>query len=313
MRGGVSASGRHVRVGASASARPGMLATVGAYAMLMKPRIVVLLLVTTVPSMILAEEGVPSLWLIAATLIGGTLAAGGANAINQYVDRDIDRIMRRTRRRPLPSRRIEPVAALAFGIVLGVAGFAWLASTVNLLAAALATSGILFYVFVYTLWLKRTSPQNIVIGGAAGAVPTLVGWAAVTGRVEPPAAVLFAVVFLWTPPHFWALALRYRRDYAAAGTPMLPIVSGTEATLRQMLVYSVVLAAASLALVPIAGMGPVYTVSAAILGAMFVAEALRLAGGVTGAAAMRLFRYSIWYLALLFVSVAADTIVRFGV
>jgi heme o synthase len=297
----------------SASARPGTLATAGAYAMLMKPRIVLLLLVTTVPAMILADGGVPSGWLIAATLIGGTLAAGGANAINQYVDRDIDRIMRRTRRRPLPSRRIEPRAALAFGIVLGTAGFAWLTLTVNLPAAALATSGILFYVFVYTLWLKRSSPQNIVIGGAAGAVPTLVGWAAVTGRLEPPAAVLFAVVFLWTPPHFWALALRYQRDYAAAGVPMLPVVSGIEATLRQMLVYCVILVAASLALVPVAGMGPVYAVTAAVLGATFVAEAVRLARGVTGTAAMRLFRYSIWYLALLFLAVAVDTIVRFGV
>ena len=283
-----------------------------AYVKLTKPRIVVLLLITTVPAMILADRGVPSLWLIAATLLGGTLSAGGANAVNQYLDRDIDEIMLRTRRRPLPSRRIEPRDALVFGLVLGVAGFAFLWATVNLLSAALATAAMAFYVLVYTLWLKRRSPQNIVIGGAAGAVPALVGWTAVTGRIGWPAVVLFLIVFVWTPPHFWALSLRYRRDYAAAGVPMLPVVAGEDETRRQILWYSIGLVAISLALVPVAHMGFLYLVAAMVLGARFVSGALKLRRRPTLAAAMALFRYSLVYLAVLFAAVAVDTVVRFG-
>jgi protoheme IX farnesyltransferase len=283
-----------------------------AYLKLTKPRIVELLLITTVPSMVLADRGLPSLWLIGATLIGGTMAAGGANAINQYLDRDIDAVMSRTRRRPLPARAIPPGRALTFGVALGLAGFAWLWVTVNALAAALAGSAILFYVFVYTRWLKRSSPQNIVIGGAAGAVPALVGWAAVTGRVGLPALVLFAIVFVWTPPHFWALALRYERDYAAAGVPMLPVVAGGAATVRSILAYSLVLVATSLLLWPVASTGPVYPAAAVVLGGLFIARAISLRRSRTVAAAMSLFRYSVAYLALLFAALAVDTLVRFG-
>jgi protoheme IX farnesyltransferase len=291
------------------SRTPGIVA---AYVRLTKPRIIVLLLITTVPAMVLADRGMPSLWLVAATLIGGTLSAGGANAINQYLDRDIDEIMRRTRRRPLPAHVIAPRRALVLGMTLGVAGFAWLTVFVNLLSALLGTAGLLFYVFVYTVWLKRTSPQNIVIGGAAGAVPALVGWAAVTGRVGWPAVVLFGIVFLWTPPHFWALALRYERDYAAAGVPMLPVVAGTEVTVRQILVYSVALVAGSGVLIPVGHLGLVYGISAALLGSGFIAEALRLRRQPTMGSAMRLFRYSLTYLALMFGAVALDTLVRYG-
>jgi protoheme IX farnesyltransferase len=288
---------------------PGVLS---AYFQLTKPRIVLLLLITTVPAMILARRAVPSLWLIAATLIGGTLSAGGANAINQYVDRDIDELMTRTRRRPLPARALEPGRALAFGILLGVAGFLWLAFLVNLPAALLSASALLFYVFVYTLWLKRATPQNIVIGGAAGAAPALVGWAAVTGRVGWGAVVLFAIVFVWTPPHFWALSLRYRSDYALAGVPMLPVVAGRDATTRQILVYSVVLAAVSLVLWPVTNSGVLYPVAAVVLGGVFVAKAVQLRARGTTAAAMSLFRYSIAYLAILFGVVALDALVHLG-
>jgi heme o synthase len=283
-----------------------------AYLELTKPRIVLLLLITTVPAMILADRGIPSLWRIAATLFGGTLSAGGANAINQYIDRDIDEVMVRTRRRPLPTHLIEPRRALAFGIVLGVLGFLWLVSLVNLPAALLSAAALLFYVFVYTVWLKRSTPQNIVIGGAAGAAPALVGWAAVTGRVGWPAVVLFAIVFVWTPPHFWALSLRYRRDYAVAGVPMLPVVAGRDATTRHILVYSWVLLAVSMALWPVARTGLVYPVGAVALGGIFVARAMRLRVKGTTAAAMSLFRYSIAYLALLFGAVALDTLLHLG-
>jgi protoheme IX farnesyltransferase len=283
-----------------------------AYLALTKPRIVLLLLITTVPAMILADGGLPSLSLIAATLFGGTLSAGGANAINQFIDRDIDEVMTRTRRRPLPAHTIEPRRALAFGISLGVIGFVWLALVVNLPAALLSASALLFYVFVYTLWLKRATPQNIVIGGAAGAAPALVGWAAVTGRVEWPAVVLFAIVFVWTPPHFWALSLRYQRDYAAAGVPMLPVVAGDEATVRQILVYSVVLVGVSLLLWPVARTGLIYPASAIALGGAFLTRAMHLRTRRTTAAAMSLFRFSIAYLALLFGAVALDALVRLG-
>jgi heme o synthase len=282
-----------------------------AYVALTKPRIIELLLVTTVPTMVLAEGGIPSPWLMIAVVVGGTLAAGGANAINQYVDRDIDDVMRRTRHRPLPRREVTPTGALRFGVALSLASFAFLWLAVNPLSALLAASAIVFYVFIYTLWLKRSTPQNIVIGGAAGCVPVLIAWAAVTGRVEVPALVLFAIVFYWTPPHFWALALRYRSDYAAARVPMLPVVRGQVETARQILVYSVVLVAVSLLLLPAAGMGLIYLAAAALLGVLFLRHAVRLRRNAEdGRAAIGLFRYSISYLTLLFAAVAADALLR---
>ena len=284
--------------------------TAAAYFQLTKPRIISLLLITTVPAMILAAGEVPSIWLILATLLGGTLAAGSANAINCYIDRDIDQIMKRTRRRPLPAHEVTPERALAFGYILGAISFFFLAMTVNVLAASLCLAAIVFYVFVYTLWLKRTTDQNIVIGGAAGAAPVLVGWAAVTGTVQLPAILLFAIVFIWTPPHFWALAMRYRNDYASAGVPMMPAVRGQSETLLQIWLYSLALFAVTLVMVPLANMGLLYAVTAAVLGGLFVYKALRLRREYSEAAAMRLFRFSIVYLALLFAAVAVDGLLR---
>ena len=226
--------------------------------------------------MFIAARGVPSPWLMAATLFGGALSAASANVLNCYLDRDIDALMRRTARRPLPAHRVEPADALRFGLVLGVAGFVWLWATVNLLSAVLATSAILFYVFVYTIGLKRRSTQNIVIGGAAGAVPVLVGWSAVTGRVDLPALVLFAIIFYWTPPHFWALSLRYQDDYAAAGVPMLPVVRGAKETSTQILYYTVLLVAVTLLLYPAGRMGALYLAAAVALGGAFIWRALEL-------------------------------------
>ena len=282
-----------------------------AYVRLTKPRIVVLLLITTVPAMVLAERGFPSLWLVLATLLGGAGSAGAANAINCYLDRDIDEVMRRTRGRPLPRHELAPDRALAFGYALAAASFLFLATTVNVLAASLSLSAVFFYVFVYTAWLKRTSTQNIVIGGAAGAVPALVGWAAVRGDVGLPAWILFAIVFMWTPPHFWALAMRYRDDYAAAGVPMLPVVRGSLATRRQILVYSVLLVGTSLALVPAAGTGLLYLVPAVGLGVVFVARAVALWRDER-TDPMVLFRFSLIYLAALFGAVALDSLVAVG-
>jgi protoheme IX farnesyltransferase len=296
---------------ATATATPSRGDTLRAYVALTKPRIIELLLVTTIPTMVLAQRGVPSLWLMAAVIIGGALAAGGANAINQYVDRDIDDLMRRTRHRPLPSHAVEPRNALVFGVALSVISFAWLVATVNLLSAALAASAIAFYVFVYTLWLKRSTPQNIVIGGAAGCVPVLVAWAAVTGTLGVPALVLFAIVFYWTPPHFWALALRFKGDYAAANVPMMPVVRGDAETARQIVIYTLLLFAVSLLLFPTAGMGLIYLVAAVALGAAFIWYALRvLRDAGDGKAAIGLFRYSISYLTLLFAAVAVDSLIR---
>jgi protoheme IX farnesyltransferase len=285
--------------------------TITAYVRLTKPRIIVLLLITTVPAMILAQRSVPSLWLIAATLVGGTLAAGSANSINMYLDRDIDQVMRRTRSRPLPAHQVSPDQALAFGFWLGAGSFLFLAATVNMLAATLSLAAIAFYVFVYTMWLKRTTAQNIVIGGAAGAAPVLVGWAAVTGSLALPAWILFAIVFVWTPPHFWALAMRFSGDYAAAGVPMLPVVRGEEETRRQIFLYSLVLVAVTLVLGPVASMGPIYMVTAVILGGIFVYRALVLwrMGGTNRS--WHLFTYSIAYLAALFGAVALDALVPF--
>jgi protoheme IX farnesyltransferase len=280
-----------------------------AYYRLTKPEIIFLLLVTTIPAMVLAAHGIPSLWLMLATLGGGTLAAGSANAINQYLDRDIDQVMKRTRRRPLPSHSVTPDDALRFGFILGAISFFFLAITVNVLAAELSLSAIAFYVFVYTMWLKRTTTHNIVIGGAAGAVPALVGWAAVTGALAAPAWVLFAIVFMWTPPHFWALAMRYQGDYAAAGVPMLPVVKGREETRRQIFLYSLALFGTTLLLGPVAHMGPVYLATAVILGGAFVYRALRLWRADDPARSWGLFKFSIWYLAALFASVAVDALV----
>ena len=276
------------------------------YVALTKPRIVELLLVTTIPTMFVARRGVPSLWLMLATLVGGALAAGGANAINMVVDRDIDRVMHRTRNRPLVTGAVHPRNGLVFALVLEVVAFVELWLAVNPLAAALAVSATLFYVFVYTLWLKRTSSQNIVIGGAAGAVPVLVGWAAVTGTLSWTPLVLFALIFLWTPPHFWALAVRYRDDYRAAGVPMLPAVATVAGTARQVFAYSAALVAVSLVLAPVASLGIVYLVGAAVLGAAFLAMAAELWMQPSPKVAMRLFRFSITYLTLLFVVMAID-------
>jgi protoheme IX farnesyltransferase len=291
----------------AAPARSGR-ATIAAYFALTKPRIIELLLITTVPSMILAASGWPGTWLVLATLIGGSLSAGGANALNNYVDRDIDQVMRRTRSRPLARQVVSPVNALVFGIVLGLAGFAWLWVTTNLLAAAISTAALLFYVFVYTLRLKRTSAQNIVIGGAAGAAPALVGWAAVTGALDLPAWVLFLIVFYWTPPHFWALAIRYRDDYERAGVPMLPVVAGVEATTRKMLLYTGLMVAISLLLVPVAGMRWIYLTAAIGLGAWFLWDTWRVYRRPEDA--MRLFTTSTVYLSALFAAVALDVLVR---
>ncbi|HZD01204.1 MAG TPA: heme o synthase [Actinomycetes bacterium] len=286
--------------------------SVATYFQLTKPRIIELLLITTVPTMFLAKRGIPSPWLVATTLFGGSLSAASANVINCYLDRDIDSAMRRTRRRPLPAQRVAPLDALRFGLVLGVAGFVWLWATVNLLSAVLATAAILFYVFVYTIGLKRRSTQNIVIGGAAGAVPVLVGWAAVTGRIELPALVLFAIIFYWTPPHFWALSLRYREDYEAAGVPMLPVVRGAKETSHQILYYTLLLVSVTLLLYPAGRMGTVYLVAAVGLGAAFVWRAAGLARDVSGKRAIKLFSFSNQYLALLFLAVAIDAVVRRG-
>jgi protoheme IX farnesyltransferase len=301
----------HPAGSAEVSASSSVGESLRAYLALTKPRIIELLLVTTVPTMVLAQRGVPSIWLMAAVVFGGSLAAGGANTINMYLDRDIDDLMRRTRHRPLPRHAVAPRRALTFGIALSVLSVAWLTITVNLLSALLAASAIAFYVFVYTLWLKRSTPQNIVIGGAAGCVPVLVAWAAVTGTVEVPALVLFAIVFYWTPPHFWALALRYRGDYAAASVPMLPVVRGEAETARQIVIYTVLLLVVSLLLFPAARMGLIYLVAAVGLGAGFVWYAVLVMRDVSdGRAAIRLFRFSISYLTLLFAAVAADSLLR---
>jgi heme o synthase len=291
-----------------------------AYIALTKPRIIELLLVTTVPAMVLATRWVPGIdwgdwgWKVAWTLIGGTLAAGSANAINCYLDRDIDSLMARTRRRPLPAHQVEPENAVVFGIALGVISFVLMAWTINLLAAFLTLLAIAFYVVVYTMLLKRSTPQNIVIGGAAGALPPVIGWAAVTGDVGIPALILFALVFYWTPPHFWALSLRIRKDYAAAGVPMLPVVRGIPETTRQIALYTLLMVAISLVLWPVARMGLIYLGAAVGLGAVFIWQAYALwrrgsSEEASTQGAIRLYRYSISYLSLLFVAIAVDALV----
>ena len=286
------------------------LTTLRVYFMLTKPRVIELLLVTTVPAMVIAAGKLPGLGLIGAVLLGGALSAGGANTINCWIERDRDQVMRRTHSRPLPSGEISPRAALIFGLALEAIAFVWLTVTVNLLSASLSVAAMLFYVFVYTIWLKPRSPQNIVIGGAAGAVPALVGWASVTGSLSVAAWVMFAIVFCWTPPHFWALSVRYRDDYAKAGIPMLPVVIGIAAASRQILVYAVVTVVVSLALVPTGHLGWIYGIVALLSGGLFVVGAARLVADATPERAMKLFHYSNTYLSLLFVAIAADVLVR---
>jgi heme o synthase len=290
----------------------GLRRTAAAYLALTKPRIIELLLVTTVPTMFLAADGVPPLTLVLATLVGGTLAAGSANTLNCYLDRDIDTLMLRTGQRPLATGVLRPAQALRFGVALGVAAVGWLVLTVNVLSAGLALAAILFYVCVYTMALKRRTPQNIVWGGAAGCMPVLIGWAAVTGSLSLAPLVLFAVIFFWTPPHYWPLSMRFVDDYAAAGVPMLPVVAEPVVVARRIVSYSWVMVATSLLLWPVAGTGPVYAGAAAVLGGAFLVEAHRLLAraraGLAGPALrpMRLFHWSLTYLTLLFVAVAVD-------
>lgn len=285
---------------------PGARTRLGAYIALTKPRIIELLLITTVPAMVLAAGSWPGTWLVLATLIGGSLSAGGANALNMYYDRDIDGLMRRTRSRPLARHEVPPRNAFVFGTLLGVAGFAWLWVFTTMLAAIISTAALVFYVFVYTLRLKRSTTSNIVIGGAAGAAPVLVGWAAVTGTVGVPAWALFLIVFYWTPPHFWALALRYKDDYAAAGVPMLPVVAGVEATTRRMLLYTGLMVAVTLMLAPLARMSWIYLVAAVVLGGWFLLDTWRVVRNPDQA--MRLFTTSTVYLSALFASVMLDVL-----
>lgn len=292
----------------TASVRP--RSRLSAYVALTKPRIIELLLVTTVPTMVVAAEGLPAGWLVLSTLAGGSLAAGGANAFNMYIDRDIDRIMKRTRGRPLVTGEIEPSRALVFALCLEVAAFVLLWSLVNPLSAVLAVGATLFYVFVYSLWLKRTSTHNIVIGGAAGAVPVLIGWSAVTGGLGLAPLVLFALIFVWTPPHFWALAIRYREDYAAAEVPMLPAVASMDDTARRIELYTVALVAVSVLFAPVAGMGLLYVAAAAVLGAVFLLRAVQLRRDPTPKRAMRLFGFSISYVTVLFSAMALDQLLR---
>jgi protoheme IX farnesyltransferase len=286
---------------------------IGDYVALTKPRIIELLLVTTVPTMLLAAGGLPSAWLIVYTLVGGTLAAGSANVLNCYLDRDIDAVMRRTSKRPIHRDAITPANALAFGLALGVVSAAVFVLTTNLLAAVLAVAAIAFYVGVYTAVLKRRTSANIVWGGAAGCMPVLIGWAAVRDSVGWAPLVLFLVVFLWTPPHFWALAIRFRDDYARAGVPMLPVVATEYEVARRIVWYSWAMVAASVALWPIAGTTPVYPVVAFVAGAAFLREAYALRARARAGApsrSMRLFHWSITYLTVLFAAVAADALVQ---
>lgn len=291
-----------------------VLSQVKAYVALTKPRIIELLLVTTLPTMVLAERGLPPLWLVLATLLGGAAAAGSANTLNSYLDRDIDKVMNRTRRRPLVTGEIRPPQALAFGSALGVAAVLWLGLVVNWAAAGLTLLAILLYVVGYTLILKRRTPQNIVWGGAAGCMPVLIGWSAVTGGLSWAAVVLFGIIFFWTPPHYWPLSMKFRRDYAAARVPMLPVVAADRRVTGEMLGYTAAMVACSLALVPVAPMGWVYGAAAVVLGGWFAAlcvqlyrRARRSDGGPVHE--MRVFRASITYLTLLFAAIAVDAVV----
>ena len=285
------------------------------YVALTKPRIIELLLVTTIPTMVVAANGIPGIWLMITTLIGGTLAAGGANTFNMVYDRDIDAVMERTKKRPLVTGVLTPRAATIFACVLELLSFGLLAWRVNFLSAWLAMGATAFYVFIYTIWLKRRSKQNIVIGGAAGAVPVLIGWAAVQNNVTWTPILLFVVIFIWTPPHFWALAVRYRDDYAAANVPMMPVVASLRRTTLEILVYSVIMWALTMLVGPAAHLGWVYALSSTLLGAMFTFYAFRLfmharEDKADVNEAMRLFHFSITYLTGLFVMMAVDVLVR---
>jgi len=282
---------------------------IGGYIALTKPRIIELLLVTTVPTMVLAAGKWPAWSLIGVTLLGGTLAAGGANTMNMYIDRDIDKLMKRTQQRPLVTGLIAPKNALVFAVILEIIAFAILWAGANLLSAFLALSATAFYVFIYSLWLKRTSKQNIVIGGAAGAVPTLVGWAAVTNSVGWPAVWLFIIIFLWTPPHFWALAIRHADEYRAANVPMLPAVVSIERTVRTMIGYTIVLAGATFVLMPVANLGWIYGVTAIVLGLGFTIGTAMLGHKPTEAWSMRVFSFSITYVTVLFGALMIDVLI----
>jgi protoheme IX farnesyltransferase len=301
-------SGRPIDTSGTDSS-PSLRDRVGAYVALTKPRIIELLLVTTVPAMVLAARGVPRLDLVFWTLVGGSLAAGAANAINCYLDRDIDLLMTRTRRRPLPAHTVNPEDALVFGLLLGVVAFAVMAFFTNLVAAFLTLIAMAFYVVVYTMLLKRSTPQNIVLGGAAGALPPVIGWSAVTGDITLPALLLFAIVCCWTPPHFWALSLRLRRDYAAANVPMLPVTHGVPETTRHIAIYTVLMVCLTLVFFAVARMGLIFLGGALIFGALFLFQALAMWRDGTDARAVRLYKYSITYLSALFGLIILDVFV----
>jgi protoheme IX farnesyltransferase len=312
---GGSAAGSHEAKEASVSpagAGATLRSRIGAYVALTKPRIIELLLITTVPAMVLAWKTVDGMdpatfaFLVVMTLVGGSLAAGSANAINCYIDRDIDQLMTRTRRRPLPAQQVSAEDALVFGLVLSVISFAILAVTTNLVAAFLTLLAIAFYVVVYTMLLKRNTPQNIVLGGAAGALPPVIGWAAVTGDITIPALLLFAIVFYWTPPHFWALSLRIRGDYEAAGVPMLPVTHGVAETTRQIALYSVLMVALTVVFFAVAHMGLIFIAGALMLGGLFLAQAFAMWREGTDRRAVKLYKYSITYLTGLFALIILD-------
>ena len=295
--------------------RPNIWRKAKAYFELTKPRVIELLLVSTVPTMILAQRGIPDIWLILATVIGGAFSAGSANSFNCYIDADIDKIMGRTKGRPLVTGELTKREAYWFAWGLGFLSVVWLGLLVNVLAATLSLAAILFYVFVYTLLLKRRTPQNIVWGGAAGSMPVLIGWAAVTNELAPAAWVLFLIIFLWTPPHYWPLSLRYKQDYTDAGVPMLPVVRNNQTVGVQIILYAWALVASTLLLIPVASMGLVYTITALNTGAWFVVESYRLyRQAIVGEIAnpMRLFHGSISYLTVLFVAIAIDPLLHFN-
>ena len=285
-----------------------------AYFLLTKPRVIELLLIATVPTMILAQRGLPDIWLILATLFGGALSAGSANAFNCYIDSDIDKLMGRTKNRPLATGELTQREALVFAWSIGVISFVWFTLVINLLSALLSLAAILFYVFVYTLGLKRRTPQNIVWGGAAGAMPALIGWAAVTNEVSLSAWVLFLIIFLWTPPHYWPLSMRYLEEYKVANVPMLPVVAKNEVVGRQIILYAWAYLASTLLLIPVASMGIIYTVVAVVAGIWFTWESHRLYNEArvrVPANPMRLFHGSITHLTLLFLAIAIDPLITF--
>ena len=296
-------------------AKSRFIAKLKAYFALTKPRVIELLLIATVPAMILAAKGMPSIWLILATLFGGALSAGSANAFNCYIDADIDKLMGRTKNRPLVTGELTQREALVFAWVIGVISVLWFGFLINWLSAALSLAAILFYVFVYTLGLKRRTPQNIVWGGAAGAMPALIGWAAVTNEVSVAAWVLFLIVFLWTPPHYWPLSMKYLEDYRDAGVPMLPVVAKNEVVGRQIILYAWAYFASTLLLIPVAPMGWIYTVVAVVTGLWFSYESHRLYNEAKSGIPknpMKLFHLSITHLTLLFLAVAIDPLLYFS-